>query len=75
LGWAKPLPSSTIIASLVNDSNKATIFAYDTGAPMAGGLSAPAPRIGMFPHKNSASQFTAAGWALFDAAVEWATQE
>ena len=75
LGWAIPLPSSTIIASPVNESNRATIFAYDAGAPLVDGMIAPARRIGMFPHKNSASQFTAAGWDLFDAAVEWATQE
>ena len=75
LGWGIPAKSSNIIASLTHDTEKATIFTYDAGAPMAGGSVARARRVGMFPHGNSASIFTRAGWDLFDAAVEWATQQ
>ena len=75
IGWGMPTESSNIIARLDDDSNRAAIFAYDAGAQMVDGLSAPARRVGMFPHKHSAKRFTDTGWALFDAAVEWATQE
>ncbi len=75
LGWGIPSKSSNIIASLIGDPAKAAIFSYDAGAPMADGMAAPARRIGMFPHANSASHFTDAAWDLFDAAVQWATRE
>ncbi|MGD2186949.1 MAG: hypothetical protein PVI71_12510 [Desulfobacterales bacterium] len=72
IGWSLPAESAIIIASLVDDPERAVIFAYNNGAPMARNYPAPAKRIGMFLHGNSASRLTAAGWDLFDAAVIWA---
>ncbi|MDJ0986091.1 MAG: hypothetical protein QNJ26_11150 [Desulfobacterales bacterium] len=75
VGWGIPAKSATIIAFLNRFSDKATIFTYDKNAQLVDGMPAPARRVGMFPHKNSAKWFTDSGWALFDAAVVWATQE
>lgn len=75
VGWGVPAQSAIIIASLVDAPERAAIFAYDTGEPMADDYAAPAKRIGMFPHGNSASRMTADGWDLFDAAVNWAVAE
>jgi hypothetical protein len=47
-----------------------TIFAYDKGGTMAGGLKAPAKRMGFFWHRPSA--VTPEGKKLFVAAIEWA---
>jgi hypothetical protein len=46
------------------------IFAYEKGGTMAGGLKAPAKRMGFFWHRPSA--VTPEGRKLFVAAVEWA---
>ncbi len=75
IGWGIPAKSANKIAFLDNDSEKATIFTYDSGSQMVDGVIAPARRVGMFPHKNSAKWFTDGGWALFDAAVDWATRQ
>ena len=75
VGWGIPAKTATIIAFLNRFSDKAAIFTYDEDAQLVDGMPAPARRLGMFPHKNSAKWFTDSGWALFDAAVVWATQE
>ena len=75
VGWSVPTKSAMIIASLVGHPERAAIFAYDKDALMANAHIAPAKRIGMFLHGNSASRMTAAGWDLFDAAVNWAIAE
>jgi hypothetical protein len=75
VGWGLPTKSAIIIASLVDHPERAAIFAYKKGAPMANDHPAPANRTGMFLHGNSASRLTAAGWDLFDAAVKWTIAE
>ncbi len=75
MGWGVPTASAAIIATLEDDAEKATIFSYDAGSLMAAGFAAPARRVGMFPHRHTARWLTDSGWALFDAAVEWATGE
>ena len=75
VGWSVPAESALVIAGLMDHPERATIFAYNKGAPMADDHVAPAKRIGMFLHGNSASRLTEAGWDLFDAAVNWAIAE
>ena len=75
IGWGIPASSATIIAFLNRFSDRATIFTYEEDAQLVNEMPAPARRVGMFPHKNSAKWFTDSGWALFDAAVGWATQD
>ncbi len=62
-----------VIAHAPADPWMASIFAYDQGAQMAGGLRAPAVRIGFYLNNESAASWTNYGEALFDAAVRYAT--
>jgi len=75
VGWSVPAESAIIIASLLDDPERAAIFAYHKSATMVDDYAAPAKRIGMFLHGNSASRLTEDGWDLFDAAVNWAIAE
>jgi uncharacterized repeat protein (TIGR01451 family) len=71
-GWGKPSASAAAVATLVSDPTKIIIFGYDKGAAMPG-LAAPARRVGIFMNDTTAASFNGNGWALFDAAVNWAT--
>ena len=70
MGWGVPGQHAIPIATLKNDPTKYTIFAYETGVQMPG-LVAPAKRVGLFLFRGTASTFTAEGWSLFDAVVDW----
>ena len=50
-----------------------TVFAYDKGAQMAGGMRAPGIRIGFYLDNEAAARWTSYGRDLFDAAVLYAT--
>ncbi len=69
--WGKPTANATVVAHVPGNSNKATIFAYETGDQMVG-MEAPARRVGFFLHNSTANLLTDKGVALFDAAVRWA---
>lgn len=71
VGWGVPSAGAILVASLPGQPTQAGIFAYDTGSRMSA-LTAPARRVGFFLSDNSASDLTADGWALFDAAITWA---
>ncbi|MFK8055638.1 MAG: LamG-like jellyroll fold domain-containing protein [Saprospiraceae bacterium] len=62
-----------IIANAPADPWMASIFAYDAGDQMAGGMRAPAKRIGFYLDNNGAACWTQYGRSLFDAAVRYAT--
>jgi len=64
--------NATIIASIDNNNNRLTIFAYDTGTTMEDNVKAPARRVGFFANSSTAQKFNSTGWQLFDAAVAWA---
>lgn len=68
-GWGSPNANATIVAT-VTAGGQATIFAYEAGAVMPG-RTAPARRTALFMGDNTAKYFSAAGQALFDAAVNW----
>jgi fibronectin type 3 domain-containing protein len=70
--WGVPTAGAVKIANLAADATKSTIFGYEEGASMFG-LTAPARRVGFFLGDTNASNLNTAGWALFDAAVQWAT--
>ena len=72
LNWGKPNASGTSVATQVGDATHAAIFGYDTGAAMPG-LTAPARRVGLFMSDTTAASFNNNGWALFDAAIRWAS--
>jgi hypothetical protein len=78
LGWGQPGPGAVRVASFPDQGKKdrATIFAYDRGAPLVGPVvRAPARRVGFFLHPDLAPYLTESGWALLDAAVRWAADE
>jgi len=70
--YGKPAASATVVATHPNDSSQAVLFGYETGAAMDGGLTAPERRVGLFFRKTTPGNANANGWALFDAAVDWA---
>ena len=70
--WGKPNANAATIASLTSDSTRQVIFGYDRGVAMPG-LVAPARRIGLYFSDATAASLNTNGWALFDAAINWAT--
>jgi hypothetical protein len=68
--WGEPAATAVVIARLPGaPETRAGIFAYEKGVAMVG-LTAPGRRVGFF---QAASSLTPQGWALFDAAVRWAS--
>jgi hypothetical protein len=67
--WANPGPMARKIATVVGHPDEITIFAYAAGAPMIGGATAPAKRMGFFIHRNT--NYSPEGLKLFDAAVDY----
>ena len=71
VAWGTPSGSATKVAVTADgNSGRATIFAYENGAGMAGGITAPARRVGYFI--AAANALTPQGWQLFDFAVDYA---
>jgi len=68
--WGVPSSAAVKIATLSGDANRAAVFSYTSGATMVGG-SAPGRRLGFFATGSTATTLTAAGWKLFDDAVQW----
>ncbi|CAB1055660.1 hypothetical protein D1BOALGB6SA_393 [Olavius sp. associated proteobacterium Delta 1] len=71
MGWGVPAQGAITIAALDHDPAKHTIFAYEKGMQMTG-REAPAKRVGFFLHGDTRKNLNAYGWALFEAAVDWA---
>jgi hypothetical protein len=69
---ANPIRSATIIASTSGDREDAAIFAVERGDLTDAGP-APARRVAWLADEPTIVSLNAAGWALFDAAVRWAT--
>lgn len=74
LTWATPGALATWVATVPGRPTRAGVFAYERGAPLAGGGIAPARRTGFFFYDWTAPRLTPAGWALFDAAVKWTAE-
>lgn len=74
--WAVPGSNAVVVATVTNDVSKAVIWRYDKGKLMVGlgtnALAAPGRRVGFFFEPNTAADLNASGWALFDAALDWA---
>jgi DNA-binding protein YbaB/chitodextrinase len=71
-GWGRPTSSAAKVARVVGTTDHWAVFAYETGATMAGSFTAPARRVGFFPGRDTPASFTNVGKKLFDAAVFWA---
>jgi hypothetical protein len=70
--WGRPSASAARVATLTNDPNRAVIFGYEANSAMIGHV-APARRVGFFLGNTGAATLNDTGWALFTAAVNWAT--
>jgi hypothetical protein len=70
LNYGVPNDQALTVASFPGLSGYWAIFAYSTGAQMYN-LAAPARRVGFFLGANHATDLTANGWLLFDAALAW----
>jgi hypothetical protein len=70
--WGKPGAGAVLVARQVGTATHATVFGYERGTAMVG-LTAPARRVGLFLSDSTPSELAAQGWALFDAAVRWAS--
>jgi glucose/arabinose dehydrogenase len=70
--WGKPAASAVVVARLTGEPDRAAIFGYERGTAMVG-LTAPGRRVGLFLGDATAGSLTPRGWALFDAAVRWAS--
>jgi hypothetical protein len=52
--------------------SRAAVFGYEAGTAMVG-ANAPARRVGFFADVPAVQSLTFEGWALFDAAIDWAS--
>lgn len=68
LGWGTVTAGATVVATV---KTLPGLFAYPAGAQLSG-LTAPGCRVGYPLHRDAVPALTAAGWAMFDAAVTWA---
>ncbi|WP_321948325.1 hypothetical protein [Paraburkholderia sp. J10-1] len=75
MGWGKPGPGATIVATIAGEPTHAVVFAYERGATMDYDFLAPARRVALFLGNRSFEKLSADGSAIFDAAVNWAVSE
>jgi hypothetical protein len=59
--------------TMASSPSQAVIFAYEQGQLMVNNTTAAGRRVALGFHRDSRSGLTAQGWALFDAAIAWAT--
>jgi acyl-CoA thioesterase-1 len=69
--WGVPSSGGTVVAHVGGAPSQPAVFAYEAGAVMSAGT-APARRVGLFLYDTTALNLTGDGWAIFDAAVNWA---
>jgi hypothetical protein len=72
ISWGVPASTAIKVATVLDQSNRFTIFAYPEGSAMVG-MVAPARRVGSFVRFPETASFTESGLMLFEAAARWAT--
>lgn len=72
MSWGRPGLGAATIATVYGQPEKAALFAYERGATMDYESLAPARRVMCFLDNDTFPNLSAAGIALFDAAVDWA---
>ena len=70
--WGNPRNTADRVATTDNSSSRHTIFGYETGRTMYNGRVAPARRVGYYFTNSTPAYLNNNGWALFDAAIDWA---
>jgi hypothetical protein len=72
LTTGRPVPAGIVIATTPGNPGRAVIFALDRGATTPDGPT-PARRVGWLADEPTIAVLNAIGWALFEAAVRWAS--
>ena len=75
MGWGRPAPGATVIATVPGEPTHAVVFAYEKGATMDYDFIAPARRVALFLGNRSFEKLSTQGQALFDAAIDWAVAQ
>jgi hypothetical protein len=73
--WGVPNENAAVVATLVDNPDRALIYAYEPGSSMIGDFVAPARRIHLFLEDNTFAVLNEAGLRLFDAAIAYALQQ
>lgn len=73
MGFATPGAEAIVVATVPNEEQKATIFAYEKGVKNAKGDPVIAREVFFYLFNGEEINQTESGWKLFDAAVNWAT--
>lgn len=71
--FGRPAPAASVVARLVGSADRAVIFAYESGDEMVG-LTAPAPRVGLFMSFATPKTLTSNGEVLVRTAIAWAIE-
>ncbi|MBI3828177.1 MAG: protein kinase [Planctomycetes bacterium] len=71
LAWGVPADGAIVVARQSDDDRHVVMFAYDTGANMASGFTAPGKRVALPLYTETAATLNDSGWKLFDAAIRW----
>ncbi|MDE1179048.1 hypothetical protein [Paraburkholderia sp.] len=72
MGWGRPAPGATVIATICGEPTHAVLFGYEKGATMDYDFIAPARRVAVFLGNRSFEKLSPDGAAMFDAALDWA---
>lgn len=72
MGWGRPAPGATVIATVPGEPQHAVVFAYEKGTTMDYDFIAPARRVALFLGNTTFDSLSTDGSALFDAAIDWA---
>ncbi|WP_322091845.1 hypothetical protein [Paraburkholderia bannensis] len=72
MGWGRPAPGATVVATVPGEPDHAVLFGYEKGATMDYDFIAPARRVAVFLGNRSFEHLSADGQSMFDAAVQWA---
>lgn len=73
LGWGQPYPGIPAVATAMGQAQNAIIFGLPAGAATPSGT-APARRVAWLMLDEGVEHLNTTGWALFAAAVGWATE-
>jgi hypothetical protein len=73
IGWGRCEATAAKVGTFVGNPTRCLLYGYETGTPMTGGFAAPARRVGFPVHADGVAKLNGNGWALFDAAIRWAT--